>query len=60
MAQKSKINVTIAKLKDAEGILNALKQNLIEIKDVDEISQSKRIELGREGFLRKEAIIRTL
>jgi len=23
MAQKSKINVTIAKLKDAEGILNA-------------------------------------
>jgi len=54
MAQKSKFNVTIAKLKDAEGILNALKQNLIEIKDVDEISQSKRIKLEREGFLRKE------
>ena len=57
MAQKSKIFVDIAGLNDAGGILNALKQNLIEIRDVDEISQNQRKILEDEGFLRKEVDI---
>jgi ribosomal protein S18 acetylase RimI-like enzyme len=44
----------IADIEDAEGILNALKQNLIEIKDIDEISQQQRKNLEEKGFLRKE------
>ncbi len=54
MTQKSKIIVKTASIEDAEGILNALKQNLIEIRDVDEISQKQRKRLEEEGFLRKE------
>jgi ribosomal protein S18 acetylase RimI-like enzyme len=52
-----KSNIKIATKKDAEGILNALKQNLFEIRDVDEISEKKRKELEEEGFLRKEVDI---
>ena len=55
--QNSKILVQIASIEDAEGILNALKQNLIEIRDVDEISQKHRKKLEDEGFLRKEVDI---
>ena len=54
MTQKSKIIVKTASIEDAEGILNALKQNLIEIRDVDEISQKQKKKLEDEGFLRKE------
>ena len=57
MAQKSKIIVSIALLSDVEGILSALKQNLIEIREVDEISQEQRKILEDEGFLRKEVDI---
>ena len=46
--------VKIASLEDAEDILNALKQNLIEIKDVDNIPQKQIKKLEEEGFLRKE------
>ena len=46
--------VKIASLEDAEGILNALKQNLIEIREIDEISKKQRKTLEEEGFLRKE------
>ena len=52
-----KSNIEIADVEDAEGILNALKQNLIEIKEVDEISQKQRKRLEEEGFLRKEVDI---
>jgi len=52
-----KLTVKIADVEDAEGILNALKQNLIEIRDVDEISQKQRKRLEEEGFLRKEVDI---
>jgi len=52
-----KSNIEIAGVEDAEGILNALKQNLIEIKEVDEISQKQRKRLEEEGFLRKEVDI---
>lgn len=49
--------VKIASLEDAEGILNALKQNLIEIREIDEISKKQRKTLEEEGFLRKEVPI---
>jgi len=52
-----KSNIKIANVEDAEGILNALKQNLIEIRDVDKISQKQRKKLEEEGFLRKEVDI---
>jgi ribosomal protein S18 acetylase RimI-like enzyme len=52
-----KLTVKIATEENAEGILNALKQNLIEIKEVDEISQKQRKKLEEEGFLRKEVDI---
>jgi len=52
-----KPNVNIANLEDAEGILNALRQNLIEVRDIDEISQNQRKKLEEEGFLRKEVNI---
>ncbi len=53
-----KPTVKIARLEDAEGILNALKQNLIEVRDVDKISQIQRKKLEEEGFLRKEVPIK--
>ncbi|MFW9822640.1 MAG: GNAT family N-acetyltransferase [Candidatus Thorarchaeota archaeon] len=49
-----KLAVNIAELKDAGGILNALKQNLIEIRDVDDLSHEQRKKLEDQGFLRKE------
>jgi ribosomal protein S18 acetylase RimI-like enzyme len=52
-----KSTIKIASIEDSEGILNALKQNLIEIKEVDEISQKERKKLEDEGFLRKEVDI---
>ncbi|MFX1455942.1 MAG: GNAT family N-acetyltransferase [Promethearchaeota archaeon] len=52
-----KHTVKIADEEDAEGILNALKQNLIEIRDVDDISAEKRRKLEEQGFLRKEVDI---
>ncbi|MFX1344350.1 MAG: GNAT family N-acetyltransferase [Promethearchaeota archaeon] len=52
-----KPKIKIATKEDAEGILNALKQNLIEIRDVDELSQKQRTRLEDEGFLRKEVDI---
>ena len=52
-----KSNIKNAIVEDAEGILNALKQNLIEIRNVDEISQKQRKRLEEEGFLRKEVDI---
>ncbi len=53
-----KPTVKIARVEDAEGILNALKQNLIEVRDVDKISQIQRKKLEDEGFLRKEVPIK--
>ena len=53
-----KPTVKIARLEDAEGILNALKQNLIEVRDVDKISQIQRKKLEEEGFLRKEVPVK--
>ena len=57
MTQKSKIIVKTASIEDAEGIHSALKQNLIEIRDIDEISQNQIKRLEDEGFLRKEVDI---
>ncbi len=57
MTSESTINIKIASIDDAEGILNALQQNLIEIRDVDEIPQKQRKKLEEEGFLRKEVDI---
>ncbi|GAH86628.1 unnamed protein product, partial [marine sediment metagenome] len=57
MTEKIDINVGVATIEDAQGILNALKQNLIEIRDVDEISKKQRKELEEDGFLRKEVDI---
>ncbi|MBA7694754.1 hypothetical protein ES703_103367 [subsurface metagenome] len=52
-----KSNIKIANVEDAEGILIALKQSLIEIRDVDEIPKKQRKKLEEEGFLRKEVDI---
>ena len=48
------VTVQIASLRDSSGIHNALKQNLIEIRDFDEITEEQRKELENRGFLRKE------
>jgi len=55
--QNSKIIVQIAHVEDVSGIHYALTQNLIEIRNVDEISKKQRKELEEEGFLRKEVDI---
>ena len=57
MVEKNDINVRVATIEDAQGILNVFKQNLFEIRDVDEISQKQRKELEEDGFLRKEVDI---
>lgn len=57
MTDKINIYVEVATTEDAQGILNALMQNLIEIRDVDNISKKQRKELEEEGFLRKEVDI---
>jgi hypothetical protein len=51
------VDVEIATVTDAQGISHALKQNLIEIRDVDKISKKQRKELEDKGFLRKEVDI---
>jgi ribosomal protein S18 acetylase RimI-like enzyme len=53
-SQNSKIIVQIAHIDDVSGIHNALKQNLIEIRDIDDISQKQKQKLEDKGFLRKE------
>jgi len=57
MTTKIDIEVEVATIEDAQGILNALKQNLIEIRDIDDISKKQRKKLEEEGFLRKEVDI---
>jgi len=54
---KTDFQVEIATLEDAQGIINAFKQNLIEIREIDEISKKQIEELEEEGFLRKEVNI---
>lgn len=54
MTQNFNIEVIIANLKDVPGIHTALKQNLIEIRDVDEITKKQKKKLEDQGFLRKE------
>jgi ribosomal protein S18 acetylase RimI-like enzyme len=57
MTNRIVFDVEVATITDAQGILNALKENLIEIRDVDNISRKQRKELEEEGFLRKEVDI---
>ncbi len=56
-SQKIDVIVEIAKSKDALGVYNALKENLIEIHDFDKISKKQRKYLENRGFLRKEVDI---
>jgi ribosomal protein S18 acetylase RimI-like enzyme len=58
MTEEVDINIKIAAIEDARGILNALKQNLIEIKEVDKISKKQKKKLEEQGFLRKEVDIK--
>jgi ribosomal protein S18 acetylase RimI-like enzyme len=51
------LTIEIARIEDSIGIHNALKQNLIEVRNINEISQEQRQELENEGFLRKEVDI---
>ena len=50
MKEKIDIFVEIASLEDAPGVYNALKQNLIEIRDFDKIPKKKRKNLEENGF----------
>ncbi len=52
--QKTNIIVQIANIDDVSGIHNALKQNLIEIRDFNKITKEQRVVLEEKGFLRKE------
>ncbi len=52
--QKTNIIVQIANIDDFSGIHNALKQNLIEIRDFNKITKEQRVVLEEKGFLRKE------
>jgi len=54
MTKKIAIKIHIARLDDASGIYDALKQNLFEIHDFDKISKKQRDYLENRGFLRKE------
>ena len=49
--------VAIADISDANGIYNALKSNLVEIEDLNSISETQRKVLEENGFLRKEVDI---
>lgn len=49
--------VSVADPSDAEGIYKALKSNLVEIKDVDSLSEDQIRDLEQKGFLRKEVDI---
>ena len=46
--------IQIASLDDVSGVHQALKQNLIEIRDVDKITEEQKESLEKKGFLRKE------
>jgi len=46
--------IQIASLDDVSGVHQILKQNLIEIRDVDKITEEQRESLEHKGFLRKE------
>jgi len=52
--QKTNIIVQIANIDYVSGIHNALKQNLIEIRDFNKINKEQRVKLEEKGFLRKE------
>jgi GNAT superfamily N-acetyltransferase len=58
LKEKIDIFVEIASLEDAPGVYNALKQNLIEIRDYDKIPKKKRKNLEEHGFLRKEVDVK--
>jgi ribosomal protein S18 acetylase RimI-like enzyme len=51
---KIEFNIEIASITDSQGILDVLKQNLLEIRDLDKISKVQKRELEEEGFLRKK------
>ncbi len=57
MTEKIDINIGLASLEDAAGIHNALKQNLIEIREFNKIPKKQRKNLENHGFLRKEVEI---
>ncbi len=57
MPNKNDVKIEIATLKDAPGIHKALKKNLIEIRDFDQIPDKQLKELEENGFLRKEVDI---
>ncbi len=48
------IRVHLATLEDVSGIHNALIQNLIEIRDVNDLTKEQKNKLEEQGFLRKE------
>ncbi|MFX1597063.1 MAG: GNAT family N-acetyltransferase, partial [Promethearchaeota archaeon] len=54
MPQKFDLTIGIAKLEDALGVYNALKQNLIEIYDINIIPKKQRERLEHQGFLRRK------
>ena len=54
MVKNLTINVSIARFEDSPGIFNIFKQNLVEIRDLDEIIQEQKKKLENQGFLRKE------
>ncbi|MFX0008040.1 MAG: GNAT family N-acetyltransferase [Promethearchaeota archaeon] len=54
MVKKLTFNVSIARFEDSPGIYNVFKQNLVEIRDLDETIQEQKKELENQGFLRKE------
>jgi len=49
-----KEKIEIANLEDVIGILNVVKQNLIQIRDITRSSEESKRELEEQGFLRKE------
>jgi ribosomal protein S18 acetylase RimI-like enzyme len=57
MSNKIDVKIEIATLKDAPGIHKALKANLIEIRDFNEITEEQLKDLEENGFLRKEVDI---
>ncbi len=54
MTQKFRTNIEIACLEDAIGIYRAFMPNLVDIRDIDQISERKKRKLEEVGFLRKE------
>ena len=49
-----KEKIEIANLEDVIDILNIVKQNLIQVRDINRISEESKRELEEQGFLRKE------